>query len=71
MLPADLPPPPVRVIIPEGEELLEDVVTRACREHMYVVLKGAQVIVCSIVPVGWKKIGLGDRQAHARVSLCR
>ena len=55
MLPADPSPTEARVIVPDDDERLIDV---AIRDEMFVIHNGSQVIVCSIIPVGWKKLAI-------------
>ena len=58
MLPADPSPTEARVIVPDDDERLIDVATRAIRDEMFVIHNGSQVIVCSIIPVGGKKLAI-------------
>mgnify|MGYP003392493236 CR=1 FL=1 len=69
MLPADPSPNEARVIVPGDEERLIDVATRAIRDEMFVIHNGARVIVCSIIPVGWKKLAIRDKSMANRPKL--
>ena len=69
MLPADPSPNEARVIVPGDEERLIDVATRAIRDEMFVIHNGARVIVCSIIPVGWKKLAIRDKSMENRPKL--
>ena len=66
MLPADPSPTEARVIVPDDDERLIDV---AIRDEMFVIHNGSQVIVCSIIPVGWKKLAIRDRDLVNRPKL--
>ena len=48
--------PMVKVIIPDGEASLFDVVAKAKDAGMHVVSNGKMIVVCSIIPVGWKRM---------------
>ena len=50
------PVSPVRFLVPDGEASFFDVAQTAAAEQMFVVHNGKQMIVCSVVPVGWKKV---------------
>lgn len=69
MLPADLSLTKARIIVPGDEERLVDVTNKAFRDEMYVIHNGAMVIVCSIIPVGWKKLAILDRDLAKRPKL--
>lgn len=69
MLPADPSPNEARVIVPGDEERLIDVATRAMQDEMFVIHNGSRVIVCSIIPVGWKKLAIRDRDLANRPKL--
>lgn len=56
MLPAE-----ARVIVPDDDERLIDVATRAIRDEMFVIHNGSRIIVCSIIPVGWKKLAIRNK----------
>jgi hypothetical protein len=45
------------------------VATQAIRDEMFVIHNGARVIVCSIIPVGWKKLAIRDRDLANRPKL--
>ncbi len=55
MLFLESPEPIVRLIVPPGDACLFDVAAQAVSDQMYLVHKGSQVVVCSIVPAGWSK----------------
>lgn len=48
--------PLVKVIIPDGNDCLFDVVARAKNAGMHVVSNGKMIILCSVIPVGWKRM---------------
>jgi hypothetical protein len=54
---------PIRMIIPLPDERLFDVATKAVAQSMHLVSNGSQVIACSVIPVGWKKIAVKERPA--------
>lgn len=62
VLPAERGEEGTRVVIPDGDALLIDVADMAAREAMYVIHNGQRVIVCSTVPVGWKRLGINERR---------
>lgn len=61
MLPAEVHDPAIIVIIPNGEERLFDVAKKAVADQMYVIHNGSTVLVCSIIPAGWKKLAVKDK----------
>ena len=61
MLPVEVHDPAIRVIIPSGEDRLYDVAERALADQMYVIHNGSTVLVCSIIPAGWKKLAVKDK----------
>jgi hypothetical protein len=59
---------PIRMFIPLSNERLFDVATKAVAQSMHLVSNGSQVIACSVIacsviPVGWKKMAVKERQA--------
>lgn len=69
MLPAEINDPAITIIIPSGEDRLCDVATKAIADQMYVIHNGATVIVCSIIPVGWRKLAVKDKSALNLVNM--
>ena len=65
MLRAALEDAGVRVIVPGDDERLIDVVRRAKENGMYVLHDNSQIIVCSVIPVGWRKLGV-NVEGHAK-----
>lgn len=63
MLPAEVHDPAIVVIIPNGEERLFDVARKAVADQMYVIHNGSTVLVCSIIPAGWKKLAVKDKSS--------
>ena len=61
MLPVEVHDPAIRVIIPSGEDRLYDVAEKALADQMYVIHNGSTVLVCSIIPAGWKKLAVKDK----------
>lgn len=61
MLPVEIRDPAIRVIIPSGEDRLFDVAEKAVADQMYVIHNGSTVLVCSIIPAGWKKMAVKDK----------
>lgn len=61
MLPVEIRDPTIRVIIPSGEDRLFDVAEKAVADQMYVIHNGSTVLVCSIIPAGWKKMAVKDK----------
>ena len=56
----------VHLFVPRGDDLLIDVVKRAKAEQMHVIHNGSMVMVCSVIPVGWKRLPVAgiDRKKH-------
>ena len=61
MLFLESPEPIVRFIVPPGDACLFDVAAQAVSDQMYLVHKGSQVVVCSIVPAGWSKLVVKEK----------
>ena len=61
MLFLESPEPAVRLIVPPGDACLFDVAAQAVSDQMYLVHKGSQVVVCSIVPAGWSKLVVKEK----------
>ena len=61
MLFLESPEPIVRLIVPPGDACLFDVAAQAVSDQMYLVHKGSQVVVCSIVPAGWSKLVVKEK----------
>ena len=57
---------PIRFHVPDEDASFFDVAQVAAAEQMFVVQNGKQVIVCSIVPVGWKKVWVSLKKGEAR-----
>ena len=51
----------VRIIVPPKDACLFDVAAQAASDQMHVVHNGSQVVVCSIVPVGWNKLVVKEK----------
>ena len=64
MLPAEVRDPAIKVIIPNGEERLFDVAEKAVADQMYVIHNGSTVLVCSIIPAGWKRLAVKDKSIN-------
>lgn len=56
---------PVKIIRPAEDDRLFDVATFAAERSMHVVTDGDDVIVCSVIPVGWRKMAVKFRQHDA------
>ena len=61
---------PVRFGIPDPEETLFEVVERALANEMFVLHNGQQVILCSVIPVGWKKFGVNSNNPLRHTQKC-
>ena len=61
MLFLEHPEPVVRIIVPPKDACLFDVAAQAASDQMHVVHNGSQVVVCSIVPVGWNKLVVKEK----------
>lgn len=48
--------PMVKVVIPDGNSSLFDVVVNARAKGMHVVTNGKMIVVCSVVPAGWRRM---------------
>lgn len=51
----------VRFLIPNGEDRLYDVAQRAVAEQMHVIHNGSTIMVCSVIPAGWKKLAVKEK----------
>ena len=50
--------PPIKVIRPAKEERLIDVAERAVEQSMHLITDGDDLILCSVIPVGWRKFAV-------------
>ena len=60
----------VCVIVPGDDERLIDVVRRAKENGMYVLHDNSQIIVCSVIPVGWRKLGVNVEGHMKQLPAC-
>ena len=51
----------VKIIRPAEEDFLIDVAKLAAERSMHLVTDGDEVMVCSVVPVGWRKMAVKFR----------
>ncbi len=60
---------PVKIIVPHANDRLYDVAQTAVRESMHLISDGKQVILCSVIPVGWKKFAVKERPDNQKARL--
>ena len=48
----------VKIIRPAEEDFLIDVAKLAAERSMHLVTDGDEVMVCSVIPVGWRKMAV-------------
>ena len=53
--------PAVQFFVPPEEARLFDVAVQAKADQMHVLHKGLQIIVCSVIPAGWRKVAVKER----------
>lgn len=61
----DLNEASARFHVPDDNAALLDVIVQAAKDEMHVIYNGPQLLVCSIIPVGWKKLTLLEPQKAA------